>query len=81
MGWKSVYYFLCNDEKTCRNHYLFSLKNIIVEKKSDIFLCSVSKQKPCDYPPCYSLLMNEMVTPMLPRIDEIQNFTYRHKFR
>ena len=25
--------------------------NIFVEKKSDIFPCSVSKQKPPDYPP------------------------------
>ena len=59
----------------------FPLNSIIVEKKSDILLCSVSKQKPCDYPPCYSLLMNEMVTPRLPRMDEIQHFTYRHRFR
>ena len=28
-------------------------KNIIVEKKSDIFPYSVSKQKLCDYPPCF----------------------------
>ena len=46
-----VYDFLGKDEKTCRNLYLLSLKNIIVEKKSDIFPYNVSKPKPCDYPP------------------------------
>ena len=47
VGWKMVYNFLGNDGKISTYSHL----NIIVEKKSDIFSCSVSKQKPCDYHP------------------------------
>ena len=50
VGWKMVYNFQGNDEKNMEKS-LLTLLNIIEEKKSDIFPCSVSKQKPLDYPP------------------------------
>ena len=51
VGWKMMYNFLGNDEKTCSNIYLLSLKTSTWKRSQTFFPCSVSKIKPRDYPP------------------------------
>ena len=51
VGWKMMYNFLGNDEKTCSNIYLLSLKTSMWKEVRHFFPCSVSKIKPRDYPP------------------------------